>query len=273
MSDLGYVEGQNLILNVNWGNGTNERLAELATTVVRARPDVIVTQGGAARAVKNAGADMPVVFGYSGDPIEAGFAQSLSHPGRNMTGVTFLSLELVGKRMQMLKEAIPKMKRVAILANPDHFGEQSERRVSQTAASALALEYVYFQAQKPTELEPAMAAAAISRSEGLVVFPEALTVSYRQQIADSAMKYRIAAISGWAQFAESGCLLSYGPNLRESYRRLATYVDKILKGAKASELPVELPTRVETVVNLRTAKALGLTIPPSILLRADKVIE
>ena len=274
LRDLGYVEGRNLIIDARWGEGSNERLEQLAVELVKSKPDVIVTQGGpATHPVIRAGATMPVVFGYSGDPVEAGVVSSLARPGRNFTGVTFLSFDLVGKRLELLKEVMPGLKRLAILANPQHPGEQGELRASRAAGEALGLSFQYFQAENAAQLEDALAAMLKSRSEAVDVFPDALMVRNSERIAEFATKNLIPVISGWAQFAEGGNLMSYGPNLRDTYRQLATYVDKIAKGAKPADLPVELPVSIELVVNLKTAKALGIKIPQSILARADRVIE
>ncbi len=273
LRDLGYVEGRNLAMDERWGEGSIERTDQLAVELVRSKPDVIVTQGGTTFTVVRAGPTTPVVFGYSGDPVEAGFAASLGRPGGNLTGMSFLSLELVGKRMELLKEAMPRLKRVALLANPQHPGEQGELRAAQAAAKALDLSVRYFPVQSAAQLEDALGAIVKSRSEAVDAFPDALTMRSRGHIAEFATKNRIPTISGWARFADSGNLMSYGPNLRDVYRRLATYVDKIHKGAKPADLPIELPTTVELVVNLKTAKALGIKIPNSILVRADRVIE
>ncbi len=274
MRDLGYVEGRNLLIEARWGEGSSERLEQLAAELVKLRPQVIVTQGGpATHPVIRAGATMPVVFGYSGDPVEAKVVDSLARPGGNFTGVSFLSLDLVGKRMEMLKEALPGLKRVAIIARPEHPGEQGELRASQAAAKSLGLAIDYHQVRNESEFENALAALLRSRSEAIVVFPDAFTMRYSEKIAAFAARNRIPAISGWAQFAERGNLMTYGPNLQAVFRRLATYVDKIYKGSKPAELPVELPKTVELVVNLKTAKLLGITIPRSLLLRADRVIE
>ncbi len=274
LRDLGYVEGRNLIIDARWGEGSNERLEQLAVELVKSKPDVIVTQGGPAlRPVLKAGTAAPIAFAFSGDAVEAGFVDSLARPGRNLTGVMFLSLELVGKRIELLKEVMPGLKRVAILANPEHPGDQAELRASQTAAKALGLTLEYFQARNAQELENALAAISKSQSQAVVVFPDAITVRNRERIASFSTVNRLPVVAGWAQFAESGSLMSYGPNLRDSYRRLAIYVDKILKGAKPAEIPIELPTTVELVVNLKTAKMLGIKIPQSILLRANRVIE
>ena len=274
MRALGYVEGRNVVIDARWGEGSNERLEQLASELVASNPQLIVTQGGPATyPVMHAGAKMPVVFSFSGDPVEGKVVDSFAHPGRNLTGVSFLSLDLVGKRMELLKETIPSLKRVAILANPQHPGEQSELRASQSAAKQLGLRLEYFELPVSAKLEEMLPAIAKSRSDAMVVFPDAYMMRLGQRIAGFAIKNRTPAISGWAQFAEDGNLMTYGPNLRDSYRRLAYYVDRILKGAKPSDLPVELPKKFELVVNLKTAKQIGLTIPQSVLFRADKVIK
>jgi len=187
--------------------------------------------------------------------------------------VTFLSFDLAGKRLELLKEVMPKLRQVAILANPQHAGEQSELRASETAAKSLGLAIDYHQVRNEAEIDNALAAMLKSRSEAMDMFPDALLLRYSAKIAVFAEKNRISAISGWAMFAERGNLMAYGPNLRDSYRRLATYVDKIVKGAKPADLPVEQPTSFELVVNLKTAKAIGITIPQSLLARADAVIQ
>jgi putative ABC transport system substrate-binding protein len=274
LADLGYVEGRNVLYHSRLGGGGSDELAQFADALVRERPDIIVAQGGPAlREVRKVAGDLPVVFGYSGDPVMAGFAKSFAEPGANMTGISFMSLDLVGKRMELLKEAIPGLKSVAILANPEHPGEQNERRVSQSTANALKLEQTYFQAQSAAEVELAMAAIAKTSAEALIVFPDAVTIAHRKRISEDAIKARLPAVSGWAEFAQSGFLMSYGPNLRESYRRLAVFADKVLKGVSPARLPIELPSVVEMVVNASTAKALGIELPRSVLLRADRVIE
>jgi putative ABC transport system substrate-binding protein len=274
MRELGYVEGRNLTIDARWGAGSGERTEQLALELVKSKPDVIVTAGGpATHPLMRVGATMPVVFGYSGDPVEGKVVDSLARPGRNFTGVTFLSFDLVGKRLELLKEGIPGLKRIAILANPQHPGEQGELRASQAAAKALGLAINYHPVRNEAECDDALAAILKSRDEALDVFPDALLMRYSETIAAFSAKNHVPAVSGWAQFAERGNLMSYGPNLRDSYRRLATYVDKIAKGAKPADLPVELPTTFEFVINLKSAKALGITIPRSLLLRADRVIE
>lgn len=273
LRDLGWDEGRDLIIDARWAEGSSERADSIAAELVKSKPHVIVTQGGAIHPVRRAGPTMPVVFGFSDDPVEAGLVASLARPGRNLTGVTFLSLELVGKRVELLKDVMPKLSRVSILASPEHPGEQAELRASQAAAKALGLTLEYFPVRNEGELEQAFAAIARARSEAVVVFPDALTLRTRELIAQFGLEQRLPVVSGWAQFADGGCLMTYGPNLRASFRRLATYVHRILRGARPSELPVELPTSVELVVNMRTAAALGIKIPQAVLVRADRVIE
>ncbi|MBI2754076.1 MAG: ABC transporter substrate-binding protein [Betaproteobacteria bacterium] len=273
LRDLGYVEGRNMVLEMRWGDDSSARVEKLAGELVALKPQVIVAQGPTAAAVRRVTTTIPVVFGFSGDPVRAGFVESLSHPGGNLTGISFLALDLVGKRIELLKEMMPQLKRIAIVANPQHPGDQAERRESETAATAIGLTIEYFDARGQSELGDALSAIQKSRNQAVVMFPVASVMSARERIAAWAIKHHIPAVSGWAQFAEGGNLMSYGPNQQESFRRLAAYVDRILKGARPAELPVELPTRVELVVNLKTAKALGVTIPQSVLLRADRVIE
>ncbi|MGH8678752.1 MAG: ABC transporter substrate-binding protein, partial [Burkholderiales bacterium] len=233
MHDLGYVEGRNLTIDARWGEGSNERLAQLAVELVKSNPQLMVTQGGPATyPVVRAGATMPIVFGFSGDPVEGKLVESFARPGGNLTGVSFLQLELVGKRMELLKEIMPSLKRVAILANPQHPGEQSELHASQAAAKELGLALEYFQLPITAKLDDTLPAVAKTRSQAIVVFPDAYMMLLSERIAEFAIKNRTPAISGWAQFADGGNLMTYGPNLRDSFRRLAYYVDRILKGTK-----------------------------------------
>ena len=270
---LGYAEGRELVVDAYWAGDNPERLARLAEEIAASRPRVVVTQGPAAQAMRRLDSGVPIVFGFSGDPLEGKLVQSLARPGGSLTGMSFLTLELVGKRIELLREFMPKVRRVAALANPQHPGDQAERRASEDAAKALGLELQYFESRNIGEIEPALKAIAASGSQAAVFFPFATIMSRRQRIAQWAIEQRIPSVSGWAQFADGGNLLSYGPNLRDSFRRLATFVDKILRGAKPADIPVERPSTVELVVNRRAASALGLAMPQSIVLRADRVIE
>ena len=274
MRERGYLEGRDVIIEPRWGEGSNERLDQLAVELVKSNPRLIVTQGGPATyTVVRAGATMPIVFAFSGDPVDGKLVDSFAHPGRNLTGVSLLSLDLVGKRMELIKETLPSLKRIAVLANPQHPGEQSELNASRAAAKQLGLALEYFQLPASANLDDTLPAVTKSRSDAIVVFPDAYMMRLSERIAEFAVKQRIPAISGWAQFAEAGNLMTYGPNLRDSYRRLAYYVDRILKGTKPADLPVELPMKFELIINLKAAKQIGLTIPPNVLVRADKVIK
>ena len=273
LSELGYVDGRNLVIDARWGGGSMEGIEQLAAALIRSKPDLIVTQGPVTRTVGRMETSLPIVFAFSGDPVAAGFVDGFARPGRNMTGISFLSLDLVGKRMELLRELAPALRRVAILANPDHPGEPEELRVSQAAAKGLGLSVDYFAVRNAEELERALSGVVKSRSEAIVLFPDTGMMRYRERIAAFSVSRRIPAISGWAVFAASGNVMSYGPSQADGYRRLASYVDRILKGADPANLPVELPRKVELVVNLKVARELGLTIPNAILLRADEVIQ
>lgn len=272
MALLGYVPGKNFDLDERWGDNSMERLEQLALDAAKAKPAVYVTQGPALRVARKLPGTTPVVFGNSGDPIDAGVAQSLARPGGRFTGITFLSYPLAGKRVEFLHEIAPKARRLAVVSNPDHFGDEKEFSATRDAALGLKLEVSHYPASTPAQLESALSAAAAARAEALVVHPDALMVQQRAAIGRFTADRRIPAISGWAVIAEGGCLLTYGPNLRMSYRRLAYFVDRVLRGGNPAEIPIELPSTVELVVNLKTAKALGITVPPSLLLRADRVI-
>lgn len=273
LRELGYAEGRGIVIEALWANDSAELAGQLAAEAVASRPDIIVTLGPTIFPVSRATNIIPVVFGFSGDPVEARLVQSLSRPGGNLTGISFLTLDLVGKRIELLKEMLPRAKRVAVLANPEHPGDKAERRASQAAAAALGLELQYSEARTAPEIAAALGAIQKSGAEAALLFPFASMIAQRGRIAKWALEHRIPTISGWAQFAEGGNLLSYGPNLRRTFHRLAAFVDKILKGAKPGDIPVEQPAIVELVVNARAARALGLEIPKSILLRADTVIE
>jgi putative ABC transport system substrate-binding protein len=272
LRDLGYVDGQNLVIEYRSGENSS-RLADFATELAQLKVDVIVAQGAAATPAKIAAGAVPVVFGTSGDPVEGGFVASLARPGGNMTGVTFLAFELVGKRLELLKEALPNVARVAVLANPAHPGEQRELRETQHTAQSLGARLQYLQVKNPTDFDSAFDAIAKQHTDALLVFPDAVTIAHRVRIAEFAAKSRLPSMFGWKEYVEAGGLMSYGPNLGDLFtQRIPIYVDKILKGAKPADLPVEQPTKSELVINLKTAKQIGLTIPPNVLARADKVI-
>jgi putative ABC transport system substrate-binding protein len=272
LRDLGYKEGQNIQIEYR-GNEDRAQLAGLATELVREKVDVIVTQGFATRAAQTVIGTPPIVFGFSGDPVEAGLVKSLAQPGGNMTGVTMLAFELVGKRLEALKEAVPKISRVAVLASPAHPGEQRELSESQKTARDVGVTLLYHQVNTTADVNAALGVTIKENANALLAFPDPVTSSHRGQIVEFAAKHRLPSVFGWSEYVEAGGLMSYGPDHNAAWRRLAVYVDKILKGAKPSDLPVELPMKFEFVINLKTAKQIGLTIPPNVLVRADKVIR
>lgn len=273
MRELGYAEGKNLRIDTWWGEGSTERLQQMAGEIVGAQPDVIVTQGAALGAMLRAGVKKPIVFTMSANPVVAKFVDSYARPGGNVTGISLFDLEPFGKRMEFLRETLPGIKRVAVVANPQHPGEQMELQVAREAASKLGMTMRYFPVRTEAELERALTDIAGARDEAILAFADAFTMSYAERIAAFSLRQRIPAISGWAVFAQQGNVMTYGPVITDCYRRLASYVDRIRKGARPGELPVELPTKLELVINLKTAKAIGLAIPQSLLLRADRVIE
>jgi len=274
MRELGYVEGQNVTIEARWMEGTApDEAAGLSAELVRSKVDVLVAQGHAILGAKSEAGSVPIVFIFSGDPVGAKIVPNLARPGGNLTGITLQAVDLAGKRIELLKEAAPRVSRLAAFVNPLHPGEDAEFRESQTAAHRLGLTLRDFPVRTVAEVNAALQAMARDRVDGVVAFSNALIMSQRDVIAEFAVRYRIPTISGWEDFAVDGNLMTYGPNLQDSGRRVATYVDKVLKGAKPADLPVEQPRKPQLVINLKTAKALGLTIPPSLLLRADRIVE
>jgi putative ABC transport system substrate-binding protein len=272
LRELGYVEGHNLFIESRTAENRS-RLGELATELVEQKVDVIVAQGPAAIAAKKTSATIPIVFSFSGEPVEAGLVASLARPGGNLTGMSFLAFDLVGKRLELLKEAAPKVSRIAVLSNPEHPGDQREFQETQIAARNFGSALEYIQVKTPADFDGAFDTVSKWRANGLLVFPSALTNSHRERIVEFAAKSRLPGVYGWKEYVDAGGLMSYGPNQDEAFRRVAVFVDKILKGAKPADLPVEQPMRFELVINLKAAKQIGLTIPPNLLARADKVIK
>lgn len=272
MAAFGYQAGRNFELDERWGENSRARLERLALEALALRPKLFVSQGPALQVARNLPASTPVVFGTSGDPLELGIASSLARPGGNLTGVTFLSYALVGKRVELLREVAPATKRLAVLSNPEHGGDAKELAATREAATGLGFEVAHYPVTNALQIEGALGAIAAARAEAVVVHPDALMVEQRAAFARFSLEQRVPVISGWAALADGGSLMTYGPNLQECYRRLAYFVDRILRGGKPGEIPIELPSTVELVVNLKTAKALGITLPPAVLLRADRVI-
>jgi putative ABC transport system substrate-binding protein len=275
LREHGYIEGQNLVIELRWTGGQIERSSSLAAELVNLKVDLIVAAGNPrARAAKEATSAIPVVMVYVVAPVEAGLVASLARPGGNVTGVTMdAGLEIVGKHLELLKEAVPKVSRVAVLLNPVTPLNAAYLRETQTAAQVLGVTLQFYEVRDPNELESAFAAMTKARTGGLLVLPHPFTFVHARRIAELAAKSRLPAVYPFRESVEAGGLMAYAPNGPDMFRRAATYVDKILKGAKPADLPVEQPTKFELVINLKTAKALGLTIPQSVLIRADEVIQ
>jgi ABC-type uncharacterized transport system substrate-binding protein len=271
MRELGYIEGQNIV--IEFRSGERAQLAQLANELVQQKVEVIVATGLAAPTAKTATETIPIVFSVSGDPIEAGLIDSLARPGRNMTGITWLAFELVGKRLELLKEAVPRVSRVAVLADPAHPGEQHELKETQSTARALGIALQYNQVKDTADVDAAFDTIIKEHANALLVFPDRVTNAHRNQIAKFTVKRRLPSMFGLSTYVEAGGLMSYGPRLEDVYRRIPVHVDKILRGAKPADVPTELPTKFEMFINLNTAKQIGLTIPPNLLARADKVIR
>jgi putative ABC transport system substrate-binding protein len=272
LAALGYVEGRNVLFEYRYAEGRPERLPDLAVDLVRSMPDVIIAAGGdVAPFAKQATGTVPIVMITSADPVQGGLVTSLARPGGNVTGVTFASSELAGKRLQFLKEAAPGVTRVAVLWNPDH--PDGEFPATQAAGRSLGVQIQSLEVRGHDDFAGAFAAAIHARTEALIVVSSRLMTLNRARILDLAARDRMLLVSGWGPWAAQGGLLSYGPDLDAVIRRSATYVDRILKGARPADIPVEQPTKFELVINLRTAAAVGLTIPPALLARADQLIE
>ena len=265
----GYVEGEHVVLELRYGSVDSLRAA---VADVKSRVAFVVAAGPAVRALRGTG-DVAVLFAISGDPIAAGLATSLANPGRNFTGITFLSLEVAAKRVQLLKEAVPRMRSLAVLSNVDHPGELAERRATEVAAQALGLTLTYVAFTGATELEQGFRAVRAARPDAMVVFPEGATVANRAKVAEFAVAQRLPAMFGWSEYVDAGGLMSYGANVRDAYVHLGRYADRLLHGAKPADLPIVQPTDFELVVNVRTAKLLDVTIPPAIAMRATRLIE
>jgi putative ABC transport system substrate-binding protein len=275
MRELGWVEGQNIAIEYRFAEGRLDRLPDLAAELVRLKVDVILaTSTPPALAAKNATSTIPIVMGTSADPVGSGLVASLARPGGNVTGLSFsVGLEVVGKELELLKETVPNARRVAVLSNPANPGNVRALETVKTRARALGVQLQILEARGPDEFEAAFAAMARERAQALLVVPDAVFGFHRAPLQVLAAKSRLPTMYGLREHAEAGGLMSYAVDLRDSMRRSATYVDKILKGAKPADLPIEQPTQFELVINLKTAKALGLTIPPSVLVRANEVIR
>ena len=266
--------GKNIVIEWRSAEGKLDRLPALAAELVRLKVDVIVTAGPAAtRAAKEATSTIPIVMAQDNDPVGNGFVASLARPGGNITGLSTLAPEISGKRLELLKEIVPKLSRVAVLGTSTNPGNAQSLKEMELAAGAFGVQLQYLDVLDPKDIETAFRAASKGRADAVLVLASPVLNSQRTQIADLAVKNRLPAIYSTPEFVEAGGLMSYGASFTDLYRRAATYVDKILKGAKPADLPVEQPTKFEFIINLKAAKQIGLTIPPNVLARADRVIR
>ena len=274
LSELGYVEGQNMIIEERSSEGRYERLALLAGELVRLKVDVIVVPAGNnARAAQQATRTIPIVAASLGDPVDTGLVTSFARPGGNLTGLSFTGPQLAGKQIELLTEIVPRLSRVAVLANPSNRNHPAWVKEASAATRSLRLRLQPLEARHAHELSGAFTALTSERAGALLVLPDSMFVLQRAGIADLAAKRRVPVMYGLRGHVDAGGLAFYGASLRDSFRRAATYVDKIIKGAQPADLPIEQPTKFELVLNLKTARALGLTISPALLMRADQVLE
>jgi len=274
LRDLGYVEGKNIVIEWRFAEGKLDRLPALAVELVRLKVDVVLTGGPAStRSAKQATATIPIVMAYDDDPIGSGFVASLARPGGNITGLSTLAPEISGKQLELLREITPKLSRVVLLGNATQPGTPQALREINVAADAFGVQLQYLEIHALNDLETAFQATSKGRADAVFVLANPITFSQRRQVADLAVKSGLPAIYNRPEYVEDGGLVFYGVSYTDLFRRAATYVDKILKGTKPADLPVEQPTKFEFIINLKAAKQIGLTIPPNVLARADKVIK
>jgi putative ABC transport system substrate-binding protein len=274
LRDLGYVEGKNIAIEYRYAEGKSDRLPDFAAELVRLKLDVIVTSGSnATRSAKEATSTIPIIMAQDPDPVGNGFVASLARPGGNITGLSNLNRELSGKRLELLKEIVLKLSRVAVFGTSTFLGNAQQVRETELAAGALGVKLQYLDVLDPKDIETAFRGASKGRAEAVLVLVSPALNSQRTQVVELAAKSRLPAIYYAPEWVEDGGLVFYSANITDLFRRSATYVDKILKGSKPAELPVEQPTKFEFIINLKAAKQIGVTIPPNVLARADKVIR
>ena len=274
LRELGYVEGKNIVIEQRWAEGKLDRLRALAAELARLKVDIIVSAGPTVtRVAKEATVTIPIVMGFDDDPVGSGFVASLARPGGNITGLSALSPELSGKQLELLKEIIPKLSRVAVIGSSTHPGTVQSIKEMELAAAAFKVQLQNIDVLDPKDLETAFGAASKGNADAVLVLTSVVTNSHRKQIVELAAKNRLPAIYYTAEWVEAGGLMTYGASFTDLFRRAATYVDKILKGAKPGDLPVEQAKKFEFIINLKAAKQIGLTIPPNVLARADRVIR
>jgi putative ABC transport system substrate-binding protein len=274
MRELGYVEGKNIVIEWRSAEGKLDRVPALAAELVRLKVDIIVTAGpSATRSAKKATVTIPIVMGFDNDPVGSGFVASLARPGGNITGLSTLSPEISGKQLDLLKEIVSRLSRVAVLETSTEPGNAQALREVELAAGALRVKLHYLDVADPKDIETAFRAASKGRAEAVLVLGSPVFNAHRTRLVELAVKNRLPAIYPQTEYTEAGGLMYYGPNTPDLFRRAATYVDKILKGRKPADLPVEQPMKFEFIINVKAAKQIGLTIPPNVLVRADKVIK
>jgi putative ABC transport system substrate-binding protein len=272
--ELGYVEGENIVIESRYADGKLERLPALVAELLRDKVDVIVTTGPTTtRPAKEATSTVPIVMGFDSDPVGSGFVASLARPGGNITGLSALSPEISGKQLELLKEIVPRLSHVAVLGNSTTAGNAQSVKETELAARGLGVQIQYLEVKEPKEIEIAFRNASKAHASAVIVLANSATTAHRSQVVKDALSSRLPAIYYTPEFVEDGGLVSYGVSITDLFRRAATYVDKILKGRKPADLPVEQPTKFDLVIHLKTAKQIGLTIPPTVLARADKVIK
>jgi putative ABC transport system substrate-binding protein len=270
---LGHVEGKTYVPIARYAANDFTRLPALVDELVAERIDVLVSRGPSVDFTTRVRDRVPVVFVFSGDPVAAGFADSLGRPGRNMTGMTMMAMELCAKRVEVLKDLLPGAKRIALLSNPEHAGELLEYRVTEDTARRLGAEVTRHLVHTPQELAPAFAAIRAAKFDATLVFPDSLTLNRRNEIAAMAAETRMPCMYGWTEFVDAGGLVSYGPTITEGFRALARFTDRILKGGNASHIPIEQAQTISLSLNVTAAKALDMKIPPALLARVDRIIQ
>jgi len=273
LRDRGLIDGQTIRFETYFAQFSKERVQLMIPEIIGKNPAVVIVQGAAIRPMTQATNSIPLVIASSGDLVAGKLVTSMANPGGNVTGVQFLAIDLVGKRMELLKEINPKLKRVAVIADPGHAGETNERAKTIAVADQLGIKVDYKPVTNPAELQAVLDSLPGSGAEAIVAFPDSITFGPRKRIADFAIRHKLPTVSGWDAYADAGFLLIYGPSLAAAWERMAYFVDRILKGAKPSDLPAETPSVIEMIVNLKTARALGIAVPEKVLLRANRLIE
>ncbi len=270
---LGLIDGKTIRFRSYFAGFSKQRMNELVPQIIEQNPAACILHGAVIKPMAAATKTIPLVTGSSGDMVAGRLVASLSHPGGNITGIQFMAIDLVAKRLELLKEIYPSIKRVAVIADPGHAGELNEREKTLSVAATLGIQVDYKPVTNPQELQSVLDALSDSDVEAIVAFPDAITFGPRKKIADFALKQKLPAVSGWDAYADSGFLFVYGPSLTAAWDRMAYFVDRILKGARPEDLPAELPSVIELIINLKTAKALGIEVPQNIVFRANRVIE